>query len=365
MSNAATNPSATKKRLDFLDVARGGAALLILLEHGLHECVPGYYRFSQTNIVIGQAAILVFFMISGFVIPMSLEEGGSNAKFWLRRAFRLFPIYWLSIALAFAYLCFGGQLSVQISDTKTWLANLTLLQAWLNRPNVWGVFWSLHFEVAFYIVCSILSACRLLPRIGARTYGALLIAFGLGCIARLLRTKNPTDDMYNYLIVHSALFGLLAYRYATGKVTRRVFYGLISGLAGVLFLVWCVNHLLYPSVATPGQLMRSVIISVVGFGAFIWLLETRGRPLPALACWLGRRSYPIYLLHPLVLILLSPTHLPAWAFMPCLIGATLLVVEVAHRFVERPGIALGRLLERRPMSQATVAAEPVVVRQAA
>ncbi len=72
-----TDQSPVRVRLDFLDVARGAAALLVLVEHGLHECVPGYLEFSKRNVVVGQAAILVFFMISGFVIPMSLEEGGS------------------------------------------------------------------------------------------------------------------------------------------------------------------------------------------------------------------------------------------------------------------------------------------------
>src|SRR5258707_707541 len=114
------------KRLDFLDVARGAAAMLVVLEHGFQHCVPGYMEFSRANIVIGQAGILVFFMISGFVIPLSLEVGMSNATFWRRRFFRLFPVYWLSIGLAFAYLLFGGPLpiGVELSDWTTWLTNL-------------------------------------------------------------------------------------------------------------------------------------------------------------------------------------------------------------------------------------------------
>src|SRR5436189_243529 len=65
-------------RLDFLDVARGVAALLVMVEHGLHSSLPGYFEQSKSSIIIGQAAILVFFMISGFVIPLSLEEGRST-----------------------------------------------------------------------------------------------------------------------------------------------------------------------------------------------------------------------------------------------------------------------------------------------
>ena len=91
-----------------------------------------------------------------------------------------------------------------------------------------------------------------------------------------------------------------------------------------------------------------MIIVGLGFGSFVGLLAARGREMPRVACWLGRRSYPIYLVHPFVLLLLSSTSLSAWAFVPCLVGFTLVLAELVHRFVELPGIALGRRFERRP-----------------
>lgn len=56
--------------------------------------------------------------------------------------------------------------------------------------------------------------------------------------------------------------------------------------------------------------------------------------------------------------------------MPCLVGATLLLAELAHRFVERPGINLGRRIETyllRPAAAPAPAVTPVAVatRQAA
>src|SRR5262249_35789389 len=143
----------------------------------------------RANVIIGQAAILVFFMISGFVIPLSLEERGA-ASFWLRRFFRLFPVYWFSIALALAYVMAGGPLPVgaPLSDSTTWIANITLLQGCLGRPNIWEVFWSLHFEVAFYVVCSGLFACGFLHRVGPRAVAALLLAIALVTTAKLLIT---------------------------------------------------------------------------------------------------------------------------------------------------------------------------------
>jgi len=80
-----------RERFQFLDVARGAAALLVVFEHGLHACLPGYLEFSRDHVYIVQAAVLGFFMVSGFVIPMSLENGKSNAVFWLRRFFPPIP----------------------------------------------------------------------------------------------------------------------------------------------------------------------------------------------------------------------------------------------------------------------------------
>lgn len=359
-------PSA-RDRLDGLDVARGGAALLVLLEHGLHACVPGYYAFSHANVVVGQSAILVFFMISGFVVPMSLQEGRGGATFWVRRFFRLFPVYWLSIGLAFAYLWAGGPvaLDVRLSDTGAWLANLVLLQRPLGRPDVWGVFWSLHFELALYVLCWGLFVLGVLHRIGPRTIAVLLVGFALAVTAKLLRTKNPTDDLYNWMIVLSALFGLISYRYFAGQLTRRTYYGLLGGLAATALAIWGVNHALYPAVATYAQLLRAGMIGLLGYGAFVGLLEARGRSMPVVACWLGRRSYPTYLLHPFVLLLL-PSGWPAWLFMPCLVGGTLLLAELTHRLVERPGIALGRRLEsRRRPAGAAPAVDALAAKRAA
>ena len=365
-------PERIGRRLDFLDVARGAAALLVLVEPGMHACVPGDYEFSRDHVVIGFAAILVFFMVSGFVIPLSLEGGRSNVSFWLRRFFRLFPVYWLSIGVAFAYVCVTGAAvnGVRVADAKTWLANLALLQSVLKVSNVWEVFWTLPFEIMIYAVCSALYACGLLNRIGVRVFITLIIVFALIGVGRPLFEGKPMGLGGMRLVVLSAVFGMVAARHVTGRIGRGALYGLVAGLAAAVLLIWGVNHLLFPEQITYVALGRFAGVWGLAFAFFLGLLALRHRRMPALPCWVGRRSYPIYLLHPVVLLVLSPTGWPAWAFMPCLVGATLLLAELAHRFVERPGINLGRRIETyllRPAAAPAPAVTPVAVatRQAA
>src|SRR5947209_2434707 len=94
------------------------------------------------NKSLGKIGVILFLVISGFIIPVSLEQGGSNARFWLRRFFRLFPAYWLSILLAYlSTRCGRAVTGVQGWD---WLVNLTMLEGFFGRPLVCGVFWTLQ-----------------------------------------------------------------------------------------------------------------------------------------------------------------------------------------------------------------------------
>src|SRR5581483_1243341 len=113
-----------------LDVARGVAALVVLLEHGLEMTWPGYTEWSLVHVNLGKIGVLLFLLVSGFIIPVSLEAGGSNARFWLRRFFRLYPAYWLSILLTYGY-CRGWGAPWPVHDARTWLVNLTMLQGFL------------------------------------------------------------------------------------------------------------------------------------------------------------------------------------------------------------------------------------------
>ena len=89
---------------------------------------------------------------------------------------------------------------------------------------------------------------------------------------------------------------------------------------------------------------------------------------PRIACRLGCISYSIYLVHPILMWFLYDLRQrqPAWLLLSGLIVATVLVAEVTFRFVEEPGIALGRKLDRRLFRapRADEAAAPEVRRAA-
>jgi peptidoglycan/LPS O-acetylase OafA/YrhL len=342
--------TSVKERLAFLDVARGLAALLVLAEHGLDACLPHFLKSSLGYGNLGRAGVICFLLISGFIIPASLEEGGSNARFWLRRFFRLYPAYWLSIAIAYGSCCVDGQLGsgIALSQTGDWLLNLSMLQGFFARQNVWEVFWTLQLELVIYATCSLLFSARLLGRSGWIACLALG-AYALLGLTRPLILGKPFCIGGQRLLYFAPLTGLLAQRFFSGRISRGALLAWVVCLVGTLVSVWSINHCLFPSEMTPACLWELSGSWGIASGCFFLLLGARRWSMPRLAIRLGQISYSVYLLHPALLGVLLRANWPAWIFLPSLLLSTLLLAELTYRLVELPGIALGRAVERHCM----------------
>src|SRR5262249_25788818 len=158
--------SATPDRLPFLDVLRGLAASAVVIQHGLDIALPGYRDFSFRYFNLGQFGVTLFMLISGFIVPVTLERGQSNVRFWFNRFFRLFPLYWASIALVWLYYHTLAPERLYPAEGWQWLVNMTMLQEFLRVPHVSEVFWTLTLELIFYVCCSTLYLLGLERRTG-------------------------------------------------------------------------------------------------------------------------------------------------------------------------------------------------------
>ena len=346
-----------QNRMEFLDVARGLAALLVLVEHGICHRIPGYVEWSAANANVGRTGVVLFLAISGFIIPVSLERGGSNARFWLRRVFRLYPAYWASIVAAWLYLWFGGPvpLGVAPDDRANWLLNLTMLQRFFARPDVWGVFWTLQLELVIYAACSIFFVTGLLRRwrwiVGVAILGYLVLG-----LERPIVEGKPLGIGGQRFLYFTPLIGLVAQRYVAGQISRRATYGIVAAHVLSVVAVWCVNRALYPSQITAAGLREFLLTWGTAYMVLFLLAEVRHLRMPLVGTWLGRISYSLYLFHPLLLVLLS--GYVTWVFVPCFFIGTLLLAQVTYSLIEAPGIGAGRKLERRLFGKPQPAARP-------
>ncbi|HEX5501271.1 MAG TPA: acyltransferase family protein, partial [Thermomicrobiales bacterium] len=74
-------------RLGFLDALRGVAVLAVVGVHLGERLFAGYGRVVESRFALGHFGVTLFFLCSGFIIPVSLERQGSLRRFWARRFF--------------------------------------------------------------------------------------------------------------------------------------------------------------------------------------------------------------------------------------------------------------------------------------
>lgn len=97
----------TPSRLAWLDALRGPAALAVALHHSGWTFLPGVWAEVDRRIDVGTWGVFVFFLVSGYIIPASLERRGDLRVFWIGRAFRLLPLLLTALVLALL-LSYGG-----------------------------------------------------------------------------------------------------------------------------------------------------------------------------------------------------------------------------------------------------------------
>jgi peptidoglycan/LPS O-acetylase OafA/YrhL len=162
---------AAAKRYAFVDALRGIAAVWVVLYHGYTKnLVPmtGYKLPQPFDAVFstGYLGVYVFFAISGFVITQSIRGAritpGYLGRFALRRSLRLDPPYWVTIIAMIVLSFVSGKLQhdhapLPLPTVGSIVAHIFYLQAYLGFPQIVGVFWTLSYEIQFYLVLTILT----------------------------------------------------------------------------------------------------------------------------------------------------------------------------------------------------------------
>ncbi|WP_198942970.1 acyltransferase family protein [Actinophytocola xanthii] len=159
-----------RARLDWLDALRGVAALVVVFDHSSYAFMPELRQELIPEFNTSRYGIMVFFLVSGYIIPASLERRGSVRGFWLGRVFRIYPL-WLAVVAAVLVAGLLGAAKVrgfgEQSAASAALAHVTLLQELLGTPNLLLVLWTLSYEMAFYLLVVGLFTVRLHQRSAA------------------------------------------------------------------------------------------------------------------------------------------------------------------------------------------------------
>lgn len=388
-SNESRHPE-LKGHINALDGVRGLAIILVLLHH-----IAGslQYEFQLDSPVLevmrfGWFGVDLFFVLSGFLITGILFEAKDSAyyyrNFYVRRTLRIFPLYFLALAVALLLRETFGEPKLFGYANPIWMwTYLTNAYISLQGFGAFGLmdhFWSLAVEEHFYLVwpfavllgnrrqLMIFAAAAVLLSLGSRT--ALALYDGA---SPMLEAKSAMLYVLTPLRMDSLAIGgfiALAVRGPGGVAALR--RPALIALAACIAVIGTV-------LAVRGELSHDDISMqtfgfstlAIAFGCLIVLaLSTRaiGRALsgPVLR-WFGRYSYGMYVWHPMIFILVWHSELGrsirgGTGLMHILgssaiaLSITLVVTLASFHFWEKPFLDLKKRFEKRaPAPRATAA----------
>lgn len=300
----------------------------------------------------GHFGVELFFVVSGFVIFMSLGNARSATDFAVSRCARLFPAYWAAVLLTATTLASGGLPDRALTLLPT-LFNLTMLQEFFGIRHVDGVYWTLSRELVFYAGMATLIIFRQTARTHLLVGGllALQAAISIAVHASLMALPGPhAPSLLLYPYIHLFAAGIALFGIYRAPSSRRDW---------LLLAATIVCELLLPR-PNGGNLGHLIVLSSIGAvwmattGRLQWLVS---RPL----LWLGSISYALYLVHQNIgYWLIHRLTSAGWSLSGAILAALLLALALAHalrNLVEEPGqLAIKRWWKRRQQPTATTTA---------
>ena len=336
---------APTSRLLEIDALRGIAALAVVLFHYTTRFAEMYGQQHAVSLPFphGHYGVNLFFVISGFVIFMTLEKTSRPMDFVVSRFSRLFPVYWVAIFLTLSITHALG-LPGELVGIGTAIANMLMIHGFFRIPHVDSVYWTLEVELLFY--CGML----LMYRLGAlqRIHQVLAILFLLRLIywaaARFLGIDLPWTIFRLLILQFIPWFAIgISIYLAVSHGPNELRPALITAALAVLTLLIGESALLAALAFTVGS-----VVWAAASGRLPWLRN------PVLT-WLGAISYPLYLVHENIgwSIQLQLAGLGASPDVSLLLvlAFSLVLATLLNRLIEQPAL---KWIRRRYRERGTV-----------
>ncbi|WP_316526174.1 acyltransferase family protein [Kitasatospora brasiliensis] len=403
---AAGGAAGASSRLGWLDALRGIAALSVAVYHLALPFVWLNANHVPRYLDPGIFGVMLFFLVSGYIIPASLERRGDVRSFWAGRLFRIYPVVIVTVVLSLLVLprehtviqgwAFDHPL-------LTLAGNGLMVQDMMGVTNVVGVMWTLTYEMVFYyfvttlfvrgwhrhsapisigfaaaalvlgawlplgtITGSGLPATRnLVAAAGIVVVAAMVCIFTgradltrwggtlLGGLGLTLILLNGRAAAFETLIIFATMFaGTVLYRLEHGqldKVPALICCGFVLTAGVVSGYLYNRGTALWHTWSESWKAFSCAYLAAWAVFAVGMLL--RHKRFPRWLSWLGTVSYSVYLLHNPVIhgmewLLEGHEPFESWqgrgAQFLAFMAALLLISHLSYRLVEIPFQNLGR-----------------------
>src|SRR5690242_3910537 len=144
-------------RIRGIDALRGIAAASVVLFHytSHYQNLFGHSKPPLFQLSHGALGVVLFFLISGFVIFMTLQRTRRPLDFVRSRFSRLFPAYWAAMCITFIVLHILP-VPGRSATLPRLIANATMVQGLFGIGSVDSVYWTLEVELCFYTIMFLL-----------------------------------------------------------------------------------------------------------------------------------------------------------------------------------------------------------------
>lgn len=352
-----------QQRVQFANQLRGVAAFSVLISHlfetfWLHPkvaedltlCAP--LDISSVPWIIeklgnmpyfylGPIGVSLFFLISGFVIPYSLNSS-SNSEFAIRRFLRIVPLYMIAflITITAIYCCaHAHSIPFPYKIKKLLIHAVPGLRDLFHIPNIDGIIWTLEIEIKFYLLCILFRRWLFDARI-------LFLPIILLLTQLTLASFFSTNKIYELFIecryLSYILIGTSFYLVRLGKISLEVWTISLIFIFGLLIRTasFIPDH---PKTIFWTSCLWSqgwALLLFFGAATFPWLVNWR------ILDFLAKISYPLYLIHAVPGFVIM-VYLHRFEIHPLLISmiASAVVILAAwglHILFEKPLLAFAK-----------------------
>jgi exopolysaccharide production protein ExoZ len=322
------------ERLEGIQVARAIAALTVAYYHS-YAALRGFPEAAQMPFeslkMWGFLGVNFFFVISGYIICLvASKDDFAVRSFFIKRIFRLYPMYWIVMAVAGAMVVAGKYDSDSVNH---FLYSMTLLPQ--HEPTFYQPSWTLEREVVFYAL-----AAMIIPLAGVSGLAVLLAALAAGG----WYFGNPWSFHLVSTTQADFLAGVLVF--LSGGIWKRI-GSIVPLIGGAGLLVYTRSH---EFAFAPTISLAIILIGMINLKLpwqrwpFRWVVAT------------GNASYSLYLLHPIVFFWAYwtcanlPVQLPGWLCEPWRYATLLagcLISYAMWQLIERPMIRVGNRIAGR------------------
>jgi len=210
-----------ENRLSRIDGLRGIAIIGVMLVHSLLLLPNPYENSFSAFFSLGQYGVAIFFLVSGYIIAYIAQKNFNTTDFYIKRFFRLAPLYYLFMALCliFNHTDLTSPEIIKISpwNLNNFVTHITFLHGLFPFfiSSYLGVMWSLTPEIVFYLFFPLIN--KLSDKF---LFVLFIFSFILSNLSKLYSNFDLNSPNFNLWLEHNVqinmflfLFGILMFRF--------------------------------------------------------------------------------------------------------------------------------------------------------